>query len=143
MDNTKAYWTAHKEFYLDGVLGPMQALMAELAPEFGDGHIFRPYRDTRFSSDKSPYKTTIAAHNDAGYVSLSSDALGVGSGLYMPSPDQLSRFRARLPTRRAGRNWSAWYKDSGRSGSRCPPMRPSSRPLGATRRTIPASSCSV
>ena len=94
MDNTKNYWSAHKEFYSTNVLGPMQELMAGLASEFGEGRIFRPYRDTRFSTDKSPYKINIAAHNDAGYISLSSDALGVGSGLYMPSPGQLTRFRA-------------------------------------------------
>lgn len=94
IDNTKRYWTAHKEFYVTNVLGPMQALVAELAPEFGEGRIFRPYRDTRFSADKSPYKLNIAAQNEAGYISLSSDALGVGSGLYMPSPGQLTRFRA-------------------------------------------------
>lgn len=102
MNNTKNYWAAHKEFYLVSVLGPMHALMAELAPEFGEGRIFRPYRDTRFSSDKSPYKTTIAAHNDAGYISLSSDALGVGSGLYMPSPDQLSRYRTAVAGDKSG-----------------------------------------
>jgi uncharacterized protein (TIGR02453 family) len=80
----------------------MQDLLAELAPEFGDGRIFRPYRDTRFSLDKSPYKTTIAAHNDAGYISLSADALGVGSGLYMPSPDELARFRAAVADEQSG-----------------------------------------
>jgi uncharacterized protein (TIGR02453 family) len=102
MNNTKSYWTAHKEFYLVNVLGPMEALLAELAPEFGEGRVFRPYRDTRFSPDKSPYKTNIAAHNDVGYLSLSSDALGVGSGLYMPSPAQLSRFRAAVADGKSG-----------------------------------------
>jgi uncharacterized protein (TIGR02453 family) len=102
MDNTKRYWTAHKEFYLANVLAPMQELIAELEPEFGPGRIFRPYRDTRFSPDKSPYKTNIAAHSGAGYISLSSDALGVGSGLYMPSPDQLARFRAAVADERRG-----------------------------------------
>lgn len=102
LDNTKSFWIAHKEFYEVSVVGPMQDLLAELATEFGDGRIFRPYRDTRFSLDKSPYKTTIAAHNDAGYISLSSDALGVGSGLYMPSPDQLARFRAAIADERSG-----------------------------------------
>ena len=102
VDNTKSYWTAHKEFYVADVLGPMQALMTELTPEFGEGRIFRPYRDTRFSADKSPYKINIAAHNDAGYISLSSDALGVGSGLYMPSPAQLTRFRAAVADDRRG-----------------------------------------
>jgi uncharacterized protein (TIGR02453 family) len=101
-DNTKTYWTEHKEFYETHVLAPMQALMAELAPEFGHGRIFRPYRDTRFSRDKAPYKTNIAAHNDAGYISLSADALGVGSGLYMPAPDQLARFRAAVADETSG-----------------------------------------
>ena len=102
MDNTKSFWTAHKEFYEAEVRGPMQDLLAELAPEFGEGHIFRPYRDTRFSVDKSPYKTNIAAHLDGGYLSLSADALGVGSGLYMPSPAQLARFRAAVADDRRG-----------------------------------------
>ncbi len=102
MNNTKAYWMAHKDFYVADVLGPMEALLAGLAPEFGEGRVFRPYRDTRFSPDKSPYKTTIAAHNEAGYISLSSDALGVGSGLYMPSPEQLARFRAAVADGRTG-----------------------------------------
>jgi uncharacterized protein (TIGR02453 family) len=102
IDNTKSYWTAHKEFYEASVLGPMRALLAELAPEFGGGRVFRPYRDTRFSRDKSPYKTTIAAHNDAGYISLSADALGVGSGLYMPSPAQLARFRGAVADDKTG-----------------------------------------
>src|SRR5580658_1713756 len=94
LQNDKAYWTAHKDLYQTKVLGPMLTLLAELEPAFGEGRVFRPYRDTRFSPDKSPYKTNIAAHNGAGYISLSSDALGVGSGLYMPSSDQLARYRA-------------------------------------------------
>jgi len=102
MDNSKGYWTEHREFYEVSVLGPMQVLLAELAPEFGEGRVFRPYRDRRFSRDKSPYKTNIAAHNDAGYISLSSDALGVGSGLYMPSPDQLARYRAAVADDKCG-----------------------------------------
>jgi uncharacterized protein (TIGR02453 family) len=101
-DNTKTFWTAHKEFYETEVLGPMQLLLAELAPEFGAGRIFRPYRDTRFTIDKSPYKTNIAANNQGGYISLSADALGVGSGLYMPSPEQLARFRAAVADDRRG-----------------------------------------
>jgi uncharacterized protein (TIGR02453 family) len=102
MDNTKGFWTEHRAFYEVSVLGPMQELLAELAPEFGEGRVFRPYRDTRFSRDKSPYKTNIAAHNDVGYISLSSDALGVGSGLYMPSPDQLARYRAAVADDKSG-----------------------------------------
>lgn len=94
VDNTKTFWLANKDLYEAKVKGPMEALLAELAPKFGDGKIFRPYRDVRFSRDKSPYKTNIAATNDGGYISLSATELGVGTGLYMPSSDQLARFRA-------------------------------------------------
>ncbi len=102
LDNSKSYWNAHKDLYREKLLGPMTALLAELAPEFGAGRVFRPYRDTRFSADKSPYKTNIAAHNDAGYISLSADALGVGAGLYRPSSDQLARFRVAVADDRTG-----------------------------------------
>ena len=95
-DNTKSFWLAHKDFYDECVLAPMQALLAELDGEFGEGRVFRPYRDTRFSHDKSPYKTNIAAHTGSGYISLNADVLGVGSGLYMPSSEQLARFRAAI-----------------------------------------------
>lgn len=110
-DNSKTYWAAHRTFYETAVLGPMQALLAELATEFGEGRIFRPYRDTRFSADKSPYKTNIAAHNEAGYISLSADALGVGSGLYMPSPEQLARYRAAVADDRSGRQLARLVHD--------------------------------
>ncbi len=39
------------------MLGPMTELLAELTPEFGASKLFRPYRDVRFSADKTPYKT--------------------------------------------------------------------------------------
>lgn len=102
LDNSKRYWAAHKDIYEESVLAPMSALLAELAPEFGEGRVFRPYRDIRFSSDKSPYKTNIAAHNDSGYISLSAHALGVGAGLHMPTPDQLADFRAAVADDRTG-----------------------------------------
>jgi uncharacterized protein (TIGR02453 family) len=102
LDNTKSWWTAHKELYETKVLGPMQALLAELAKEFGEGKIFRPYRDVRFSADKSPYKTNIAAVNGGGYISLSAAGLGVGGGLYMPSSAQLARFRQAVASERTG-----------------------------------------
>jgi len=55
-DNTRSYWTAHKPVYEAAVYTPMAQLLAELAGEFGSGRISRPYRDVRFSADKTPYK---------------------------------------------------------------------------------------
>src|SRR5918996_2531849 len=103
-DNSKTYWQEHKAVYEEVVRGPMDQLLTELAPEFGEGRIFRPYRDMRFSKDKSPYKTSIAATlADGGYISLSADALGAGCGLYMPAPDQLDRYRRAVADDRSGR----------------------------------------
>src|SRR3712207_2500424 len=56
-DNSKTYWTEHRHLYEECVRTPMQALADELAPEFGSPKLFRPYRDVRFSHDKTPYKT--------------------------------------------------------------------------------------
>lgn len=93
-DNSKAYWASHKEQYETQVLAPMLALIAELADEFGDGKVFRPYRDVRFSQDKSPYKTHIGALLERGYVQFSASGLGVAAGYHAMAPDQLDRFRA-------------------------------------------------
>ena len=71
-DNSKSYWTEHKAIYEDKILRPMTELTEELAAEFGEPKIFRPYRDVRFSNDKSPYKTHIGAViGGTGYVQLS------------------------------------------------------------------------
>ncbi len=55
-DNSRGFWNAHKGDYQRYVREPMLALADELEDEFGAAQVFRPYRDTRFSADKSPYK---------------------------------------------------------------------------------------
>lgn len=102
-DNSKTYWTAHKSVYESAVLAPMEALLADLEGEFGDGKIFRPYRDVRFSADKSPYKTAIGATlSRGGYVQLSAEGLGAGSGYHMMASDQIERYRAAVAEDRTG-----------------------------------------
>ncbi len=103
-DNSKTYWIEHKSIYEEVVRGPMEELLTELRREFGEGRIFRPYRDVRFSKDKSPYKTAIAGTlSKGGYIQFSADGLGAGRGLYMPAPDQLERFRKAVADDRSGR----------------------------------------
>jgi uncharacterized protein (TIGR02453 family) len=80
----------------------MEQLLAELADEFGAGRIFRPYRDVRFSADKTPYKTNCSATVGDGYVALSADELMVASGLYMPEPAELQRYRAAVDADKSG-----------------------------------------
>jgi len=102
-ENTKAYWERNKSVYEQAVRGPMEQLLAELEPEWGTGRIFRPYRDIRFSADKSPYKTNIAAMVGDGYIHLNANGLGAGSGMYHMAPDQLERFREAVSDERSGR----------------------------------------
>src|SRR3954471_16287616 len=83
-DNSKTYWQEHKTVYDESVRKPMDELLDELRSEFGEGKVFRPYRDVRFSADKSPYKTSIAATlEEGGYVQLSAAGLGAGCGMGM------------------------------------------------------------
>ena len=79
-DNSKAFWTAHKQVYDDQVRAPMLALLELLEPEFGTGKAFRPYRDVRFSKDKTPYKThqgAFVARGDATGFYVEVNAAGV------------------------------------------------------------------
>lgn len=101
-DNSKVYWQDHKDVYERCVRAPMEQLLAELAAEFGPGKLFRPYRDVRFSADKSPYKTTCAATLGRGYVSFSAEGLSAGGGLYMPDPATLGRYRTAVDRERSG-----------------------------------------
>jgi uncharacterized protein (TIGR02453 family) len=68
--------------------------------------IYRIYRDTRFSTDKTPYKTHIAAtfahrklprHGGAGYYfEISHRYVGIAGGVYMPGPEELTAIRSAI-----------------------------------------------
>lgn len=97
-DNSKSFWTANRPIYDEKVRAPMAALTDELAKTYGPFTIFRPNRDIRFSKDKTPYKTNIAAsaETEGGasvYVSFSAEGLYAGTGYYHFAKDQLDRYR--------------------------------------------------
>ena len=98
-DNTKTYWTRHKAAYDEHVKVPLLAMLQELATEFGVAKVFRPYRDVRFSNDKTPYKTHQGAViHPAGacgswYVQVSADGLRVSGGCWRLESDQVARYR--------------------------------------------------
>src|SRR5712692_4273155 len=102
LDNSKAYWTAHRTIYDEAVLAPMTQLTEELAAEFGDVKIFRPYRDIRFSADKSPYRTEIGAMVGSAYIRLSAAGLAAGNGRFHLAPDQLDRYRRAVADETSG-----------------------------------------
>src|ERR1700675_3835442 len=74
-NNNRGWFQAHKERYESEVKEPMLRFIADFGerlrtisrnfdadPRPMGGSMFRIYRDTRFSKDKSPYKTAAAAH---------------------------------------------------------------------------------
>ena len=99
-DNTKTYWTRNKGTYDTQVKAPLQAMLDELAAEFGVAKVFRPYRDVRFSNDKTPYKThqgAVITPEGRGvgswYVQISADGLYVAGGCWRLESDQVGRLR--------------------------------------------------
>ena len=100
VDNSKRYFEANRKVYEDAVKAPMVALMDSLAEEYGEGKVFRPNRDIRFSKDKSPYKTNIAGTagmgGNGGYISLDARGLTVAAGRYEMTQPQVVKYRKRV-----------------------------------------------
>jgi uncharacterized protein (TIGR02453 family) len=115
-ENSKAYWQRHKDVYETQVRAPMEALLAELQPKWGEGKIFRPYRDVRFSADKTPYKTNIAAMVGDGYISLTANGLGAGAGMWEMAPDQLERYREAVDRDKSGGKLAAIVAEAKKAG---------------------------
>jgi uncharacterized protein (TIGR02453 family) len=112
-NNRREWFQPRKEEYEELLKTPMTLLVADLAecfrktaPEirFTPRSVLRIYRDTRFSKDKTPYKTHIAASFSMSgahktmdapglYVHVAPDEVFIGGGLYMPNPKQLTRIR--------------------------------------------------
>ena len=102
--NDRDWFRERKPQYEEHVRGPMVALLAQLAadlPRFAPELVadprvclYRIYRDTRLSGDKSPLKTHIAAHfpskkfprheGSGLYLEVAPTWVWIGGGLYMP-----------------------------------------------------------
>lgn len=94
-DNTRSFWTAHKPIYDESVRAPLEALALELERQFGPAKVFRPYRDVRFSKDKTPYKDHQGMWfgESSLYVQISAAGLLVAGGYYDTSAAQVERLR--------------------------------------------------
>jgi len=115
-NNDREWFQPRKEIFETKVKAPMVALVEALNAEFGKfapdyindpkKAVYRIYRDIRFSSDKSPYKTHLAAvfprrGGDRGsspgfYFHVSAKGIGVAGGVYEPAPPQLVAIRTWL-----------------------------------------------
>ena len=127
-NNNRDWFAANKPRYHEAVVHPMGEFISSVAPHLQAispfytanprphcGSMFRIYRDTRFSKDKTPYKTHAACHfrHQAGrdahapgfYVHIETDHISVGGGIWRPPAKQLGRIREFIAD-----NPSAWEK---------------------------------
>ncbi len=119
-NNNRTWFERHKDEYENFVKLPMQSLIvglqphfAKFAPEFDlnpKRSLFRIYRDVRFSSDKTPYKTHVAAHfvlrgrpkgfvGSGYYLHIEPGEAFIGGGIYIPDGDQLKKIRKSIAER--------------------------------------------
>jgi uncharacterized protein (TIGR02453 family) len=133
MNNDRNWFQPRKAEYERLLKEPLEALCIDLAGEFERRQVplradpktspFRIYRDTRFSKDKSPYKTHVAAsfpwvgegdaltvgtseRHGGGYFHLSVEGSYMGGGMWHPEPARLAAFR-RLVDREPERTLAA------------------------------------
>jgi uncharacterized protein (TIGR02453 family) len=127
-NNNRAWFTANKSRYLESVVTPMgdyirsiAPLLERISPHYRadpkphGGSMFRIYRDTRFSQDKTPYKTHAACHfrHQAGgdahapgfYMHLEPGRVFLGGGIWLPPAKHLGLIREFIAD-----NPSAWGK---------------------------------
>ena len=115
-NNRREWFQPRKEIFETKIKAPMMDLVEAINAEllrFAPAHIndpkkaiYRIYRDTRFSPDKTPYKTHIAAifplrgterHSTAGYYfHIAPKSIAIAMGAYMPGPDELYAIRSWL-----------------------------------------------
>lgn len=117
-NNNREWFAGHKPEYEEYVKLPMQSLiqalrgpMKTIAPEVQVDprkNLFRIYRDTRFSKNKLPYKTHVAAvfpipgrweESACLYVHVEPGEVYLGGGIYMPGGQQLKLIRAAIAAR--------------------------------------------
>ena len=131
LHNDRDWFERNRARYLQDVRDPMLRFIGDLAPVLKriaprlvadprpvGGSLFRIHRDTRFSADKTPYKTNVAAHfrHEAGrdvhgpgcYLSLSPEEVDVGGGLWHPEAAPLKAIREALVASPA-----AWRRATG------------------------------
>jgi len=120
LDNSKKYFEANRKTYEESVKAPMVALVDSLEADFGEGKVFRINRDIRFSKDKSPYKTNIAATigmgHKGGYVSLDARGFTVATGRYEMSPEDVAKYRKKVAADATGTQLAAVVKKLQKSG---------------------------
>jgi len=123
-NNNRAWFGDNKSRYEEEVLDvalrfiqSMQEPLAEIAPHFValptrvGGSLMRVYRDTRFSRNKTPYKTNIGiqfrheqakdVHSPGYYLHIEPQQVFLGAGMWRPDTEPLRGIRQRIAARPA------------------------------------------
>jgi uncharacterized protein (TIGR02453 family) len=115
-NNKRDWFLAHRDRYERTIREPMHRIIERLAVDLRDFapdvmaspkySMYRIYRDVRFSANKAPYKTHVAAvfptrglpkHEGAGlYFHVSPTELWIGGGMYAPQAAALAAVRAHI-----------------------------------------------
>ena len=103
LHNDCDWFHTNQEVYRRACREPMEQLVRELGENASSTKITRINRDVRFSRDKSPYRTYIAAGVRGNYIHLSAAGLYVGTGIYKPESVVLERFRKAVDGEVSGR----------------------------------------
>lgn len=121
-NNNREWFKANKARYEEDVLDialhfiqSMQDPLGGIAPHFtaiatrSGGSLMRVYRDTRFSKNKTPYKTNIGiqfrherakdVHSPGYYVHIDPDEVFIGVGMWRPDSEPLRQIRERIAAR--------------------------------------------
>lgn len=137
-DNSRAYWTAHRAVYEDSVRAPLAALLDELAEDFGGAvSVFRPFRDTRFSRDKSPYKTqqggfVEVAPGTGYYLQVDADGLLTGGGFHARDAAHTGEYRAAVTRTDSGERLASVVASLAETGFEIEGEQVATRPRGVS-----------
>lgn len=124
-NNEKAWFEANRDTFETAVKAPLAALLADGAETFGGTvKISRPFRDVRFSRDKTPYKDRLfggihpaaKGSSDRGsglYAAISAEGVVAGAGYHDMAPDQLARYRAALDDETSGATFERALDEAG------------------------------
>ncbi len=111
LHNNREWFETHRADYeaakasFESLVDQIIAGLDELAGLQAKDCTMRIFRDVRFSKDKSPYKTNMAANLAPGgrksrsygyHLSLAPGESIIAGGMYMPEPAQLNRLRDAL-----------------------------------------------
>ena len=111
--NRPRYEEARADFIsLIGILlHEIEKFDPSLAGQEAKNSVFRIYRDTRFSKNKTPYKTNIGiqfrherakdVHSPGFYVHIAPEEVFIGVGMWRPDPDSLRAIRERIAAKPA------------------------------------------